>query len=173
VSIDAVGSNGARLTTLTLNSTAAAAPPPISVLGGVFTSGNQTYSGADISLGASALLNGTGSSTLTVRPETVSRAISIGSPGASAAFAFDLSDAELARISDGFGAIDFGYAETGEHTVTVGSLDNSSAPSDSTAKDPINLHAPAGAGSITVSGTLAAIGDGAVNFFGPVTLEGG
>ncbi|MFT5393981.1 MAG: hypothetical protein ACI8PT_004186, partial [Gammaproteobacteria bacterium] len=27
--------------------------------------------------------------------------------------------------------------------------------------------------SITVSGTLAAIGDGAVNFFGPVTLEGG
>ncbi len=111
--------------------------------------------GTDVTVTAQdVVINGnvSGSGDLLLRPVTVARSIGIGGGAGN----FNVDDAELGRLVDGFNSVAIGRAN-GQHVVTVASA---------TFNDPATIRTPAG-GSIAVDGQITGAGDASVTLDGP------
>ncbi len=107
-----------------------------------------------------------GDSALTLAPTTINTTIDIGSPTGGTG-TLDISDADLQALADGFSSMAIGIATTGAHAITVGSLNGISEITD-----PLTIHAPAGAGLITITDDITTSDNGAVIFDGATTFGG-
>lgn len=84
----------------------------------------------------------TGTGTVTLRPENTGDSIALGTAAAATA-TYTLSD--FAALADGFSAIHVGYITTGTHIITMSGFNSSAA-----LRDDMVIHAPTGAGQITL-----------------------
>ncbi|MGB8852028.1 MAG: DUF4347 domain-containing protein [Pirellulales bacterium] len=103
--------------------TTIAAGTLIEVLGGFTADGNLTLIGDAIDLkGGVATVVGSAAGTLVLKPATASRPIRVGTPMGSSSGTLDVSDADLAAISAGWGGVVIGDAANGTGAVTIGSI---------------------------------------------------
>jgi len=99
-----------------------------------------------------------GTGTLLLQPLSTTRSIGLGGGAGD----FNLDDADLGQLTDGFSSITIGRAD-GEHAISVDSA---------TFTDPITIQAPNGAGSINVADSGASTSGLVGNGDASITIDG-
>ncbi len=114
---------------------------------------------------------GAGTSTLTIKPRTSSRNITLGSPPGTFT-SLDVSDVDIAAIGSGFEDVVFGNASAGTGTVTIGSIGSQQGVGNSQLLNATTIH---GGAINVVQNVDSAAGSGLLKMIartGNVTVSG-
>ena len=102
---------------------------------GIITANNVDFSGGT----GSVHYGGSGAGTLTIKPRTTSRQITIGSPPG-VFISLDLSDTDLAAIDSGFSQLIIGDGTAGTGLVTIGSVGSQQGQGNSEFFNPMTVY---------------------------------